>query len=187
MRSARRALHFQRMKGRHFVATPAAYIAKLDEPRRTEIATIDAFIRKTVPKLPAFICHGMLAYGPVHYRYASGREGDWFRIGLASHARYISLYVCACNEKGCLAEQAKAELPKASIGRSCIRFKRWSDVDPNVIEVLLKEAAALPAEAYISTGETKSSSKKKTTPRSRRDAEKKPTKVLKKSAKKPGR
>lgn len=172
------------MKGQHFVATPAEYIAKLEEPRRTEIATIDAFIRKTVPKLTPFIGYGMLAYGPVHYRYASGREGDWFRIGLASNARYISLYVCACNEKGCLAEQAKAELPKASIGRSCIRFKRWADLDPAVISRLLKTAAAMPADAFIHTREkpaSAGSTKKKAAAKSPRRLAKK---AVKQSAKK---
>lgn len=79
------------MKGQRKVSSPAEYIAKLAEPRKTEIASLDELIRKTAPKLEPFIHSGMLAYGPWHYKYASGREGDWFRIGVASNKNYVSL------------------------------------------------------------------------------------------------
>lgn len=129
------------MAGSLNVATPAEYIAKLSEPRRSEIAAIDAFIRKTVPKLKPFIGMGMLGYGPIHYKYASGREGDAAKVGLASNKQYISLYLCATNDKGYVAEQYKARLPKASIGKCCVRFKRFDDLDRKVVAALLKEAA----------------------------------------------
>ena len=60
----------------------------------------------------------MLAYGPWHYKYASGREGDWFRIGVASDKNYISLYICASDGDGYVAERYKAALPKANIGKA---------------------------------------------------------------------
>jgi hypothetical protein len=43
---------------------------------------------------------GIVGYRPFHYRYASGREGDTFKIGLASRAGYIALYACAADERG---------------------------------------------------------------------------------------
>lgn len=130
-----------KMAGSKDVKTPEQYIASLDEPRKSEIATIDAFIRKTVPKLEPFIGSGMLAYGPLHYKNRSGKDVDWFRIGLASNKNYISIYACAVADGAYVAEQFKAQLPKASIGKSCIRFKRWSDLDPKVMTNLLKATA----------------------------------------------
>jgi hypothetical protein len=47
----------------------------------------------------------MLAYGRWHYEYATGREGDWFRIGMASNKNYISLYISAGDKCGYIAEQ----------------------------------------------------------------------------------
>ena len=135
------------MKGQLKVSTPAEYIAKLDEPRKTEIAAIDALIRKAAPKLEPFIHSGMLAYGPWHYKYASGREGDWFRIGLASNKNYISLYVCAGDDSGYIAERHKKALPKASIGRSCVRFKRLGDLDLAALKKLIREGALSPAKS----------------------------------------
>jgi uncharacterized protein DUF1801 len=87
----------------------------------------------------------MLAYGRYHYRYASGREGDWFRIGLASQKRYISLYVTAANGERYVAETYKDRLPKAGIGKSCVRFKRLEDLDRSALESLIREGACAAA------------------------------------------
>jgi len=135
------------MKGQLKVSTPAEYIAKLKEPRRAEVAALDALIRKTAPRLKPFIHGGMLGYGPFHYKYASGREGDSFRIGVASNANYISLYICASDGKEYVAERYKKALPKANIGRSCVRFKRLGDLDPGALKKLIREGAARPATA----------------------------------------
>ena len=130
------------MKGQLDVATPEEYIAALDEPRRGEVARLDRLIRETVPELEPHIRSGMIGYGPFHYRYASGREGDWFRVGLASNKKYISLYACAADERGYVAERYRDRLPKASIGKSCVRFKRVDDLDEGALRELLRETAA---------------------------------------------
>jgi hypothetical protein len=129
------------MKGQLKVSTPAEYIEKLDEPRKTEIAALDALIRKTAPKLEPFIYSGMLGYGPWHYKYESGREGDGCRIALASNQNYISLYVSCTDDKGYVAECYKEALPKAKIGKSCVRFKRLSDLDQTALKKLIGEGA----------------------------------------------
>ncbi len=128
------------MKGQSTTArSPEEYLAELEEPRRSDLVELDALVRKTAPKLKRFLHSGMLAYGPFHYRYASGREGDWFKIGIASNARYISLYACAADERGYVAERFKKQLPKASIGKSCVRFKKLADLDLEVLKQLIKE------------------------------------------------
>lgn len=123
--------------------TPTEYIAHLDEPRKTDIHTLHELIKKTVPKLTPFMQSGMIGYGKYHYKYASGREGDWAIIALASQKNYISLYVCASDGKHYLAETYKDTLPHASIGKSCIRFKKLSDIDISVIKTLLQEGERL--------------------------------------------
>jgi hypothetical protein len=128
-----------KMTGSLKVSTPEAYIAKLAEPRRSDIASLHRLIRKTVPRLEPYIASGMLAYGPFHYRYASGREGDWFRIGVASNKNYISLYACGADDKGYVAERYRLRLPKANIGKSCVRFKKLADLDLTALRALLKE------------------------------------------------
>lgn len=133
------------MKGQLKASTPAEYIAQLAEPRKGEVAALDGLIRKLAPELEPFIHIGILAYGPCHYKYASGREGDWFRVGVASNQNYISLYVSGGEEDGSIAERYKKALPKAKIGRSCVRFKRLSDVDQTALEKMIREGVRAAA------------------------------------------
>lgn len=121
--------------------TPEEYIEALEEPRRSQIRQLDRLIRETAPDLEPHLQSGMLAYGRYHYRYPSGREGDWFRIGLASQKRYISLYVTASDGVRYLAETYRDRLPTADIGRSCVRFRKPDDVDLDALRALIREAA----------------------------------------------
>jgi len=122
------------MKGQLKAKTAAEYLAQLKEPRKSDIRALDAMIRKTT-RLEPFIQMGILAYGPYRYKYASGREGDWFRIGVASNASYISLYV------GGGAERHAAAMPKAKIGKCCVRFKKLSDLDQAALKKVIRQGA----------------------------------------------
>jgi len=135
------------MKGQLKASTPAEYLAQLEEPRKSDVARLDQLIRKHAPKLKPFIHSGMLAYGPFHYKYESGREGDWFRIGIASNASYISMYLGGGDGEGSFAEKFKEALPKAKIGRGCVRFKRLGDLDEASLQKMIRDVAAVAAKA----------------------------------------
>ena len=123
--------------------TPEEYIAKIAEPRKSEIIKLDQIIRQSVPDLKPYIISGMIGYGSYHYKYASGREGDWCIIALASKKNYISVYICASDQSGYVAEKHKADFPKASIGKSCIRFKKLADIDLDLLATVIKKGAKL--------------------------------------------
>lgn len=117
--------------------TPEEYLNSLEDKRKKDVIQLHELIIKTVPKLKPFMIVGMIGYGKFNYKYASGREGDWAIIALASQKNYISLYGCASDGKEYIAEKYKSKLPKANIGRSCIRFKKIEDVDLDIIKEIL--------------------------------------------------
>lgn len=125
-------------------ATPAEYIAQLDEPRRSAIQTIHAMITKALPKLKPTIQYGMIGYGTYMLKYAGGREGEAPVIALASQSSYISVYGCGAGD---LAE-LKKQLPKANCGKGCIRFKKFEDVDLKVLEKIVKASAAAKQKSF---------------------------------------
>ena len=131
------------MKGQLDVTTPAEYIAAVDDARRADIAALDALIRTHAPDLEPVIMGGMLGYGPFHYRYASGREGEACKLSVASNASYISLYCFATDEDGYVAERYVDRLPKASIGKTCVRFKKLADLDEEALAALVEETATM--------------------------------------------
>jgi hypothetical protein len=124
------------------VRTPEEYIATLPEPRRDEVRVLHELIRREAPDLQPHMRSGIVGYGTYHYRYDSGREGDWFVVGLASRRAYVSLYVSASNGDRYLAETYRDRLPKADIGRGCVRIKRLTDVDLATVAELVRAAAA---------------------------------------------
>ena len=131
------------MKGQLNVKTPAEYIASVDDKRRPDIAALDALIRKHAPTLEPVIMGGMLGYGPFHYRYASGREGDACKLSIANNVSHISLYCFAADEKGYVAGRYAERLPKAKIGKSCVQFKKLADLDEKALVALIKETARM--------------------------------------------
>lgn len=131
------------MQGKSKAKTHAAYIAAIeDEDRRRDIRRLHRLVRKLAPELKPTMEFGMLGYGTYHYKYKSGREGDWVKLGIANNKRYISLYCCGTVDGAYVAEGFKKRLPKADIGKSCVRFKRLSDLDPSALEDLIRSTAS---------------------------------------------
>lgn len=121
--------------------TPEEYIDLIQDPeRKVEIIKIDELIKKTVPDLKPFILAGMIGYGSFPYRGAGGKMGVWSLIALASQKNYISVYICSIDGGEYIAEKFKDKLPKANIGKSCIRFKRTADIDLEVLKEIIKRA-----------------------------------------------
>jgi len=133
--------------------TPEEYIAMVPEPRRQELEELHVLIHNIVPKLEPCILSGMIGYGSYHYHYASGREGDWSLIALASQKNYFSIYVCAEEKGKYLVEMYKDKLPKASIGKSCIRFKKLGDIDLSVLTEIFKKAEKLGGVGQVGDAE----------------------------------
>jgi len=125
------------------IKTPAQYIAQVPADRRVAIQALYDAIHAAVPRLEPVVVYGMLGFGPYHYKYESGREGDSAIICLASQKNYISLYLMASEDGGYLAEKNRDRLGKVSVGKCCIRFKKLEDLNLKVALQLVRKAAQL--------------------------------------------
>lgn len=125
--------------------TLAEFLAALPADRRDTMTVVHKAIRKAVPKLAPLIMSGMggplIAYGKYRYKSASGREGDWFIIGLASGKTGYALHICVGGKGGYLVEKNAAKLGNVKTGRSCINFKKLEDLNLAAAMGLVKEAA----------------------------------------------
>jgi uncharacterized protein YdhG (YjbR/CyaY superfamily) len=140
-------LLLQTMHGKTHATTHEEYIARVEDKRPNGIQRLHDLVREVAPELEPTIEFGILGYGTLHYRYASGREGDWMRIRIANNKQYISLYCCVADYQGCVAEQFRERLPEANIGKSRVRFKRLTDLDEEVVRELIRAAAAASTHA----------------------------------------
>lgn len=77
----------------------------------------------------------MIGFGQTHYKYASGREGDWFQIGFSPRKQNLTLYVMTGYAEY---EDLLAKLGKHKTGVSCLYLKRLDEVDEKVLREILE-------------------------------------------------
>ena len=133
------------MKAPQSAPSVEEFIATLPEPRRSQIQEIFDFMRAIAPEKEVWIIKNMIGFGRYTYRSKSGCSGEWFDLGIGSNKSSISIYAIGHDEHGMIAEQYRDKLPKADIGKSCIRFKNFSDLDHQVLNELLRKSLACPS------------------------------------------
>ena len=106
------------MYGNSKAKTHEKYIAEVGESRREDVQRLHDLIREVAPGLEPTM-----------------------EFGIANDKQYISLYCCSADERGYVAERYRERLPKANIGKSCVRFKRLSDLDDATLRELIRETA----------------------------------------------
>ena len=86
---------------------------------------------------------GMVGFGTYSYAYASGRTGDWMRLGYAARKTALTLYLCNGGMERF--DSFLSQLGKHTTGMGCLYLKKLSDVDPVVLEALLRAAWDMPS------------------------------------------
>ena len=120
--------------------TVSAYLAALPEAQRSDAQRLHKLIRKTAPSLKLFVGFGGIGYGPLHVRYTSGREVDWFVVGLAGRKRGLALHVMLPADGSPMPEIRKDRFPKGDVGKSCFRFRKLDDLDERAVVAPVRAA-----------------------------------------------
>ncbi len=87
----------------------------------------------------------IVGFGNYHYKYASGREGDYLRTGFANRKNALTLYIMAGFDTY---PDLMAKLGKFKTGKSCLYIKALADVDTDVLRRLVKESLDFMAQTY---------------------------------------
>ena len=64
-----------------------------DEAIRKDCREIAKMMRRATGKNPKMWGTSIVGFGEYHYKYKSGREGDWMRIGFATRKQSLPLYI----------------------------------------------------------------------------------------------
>lgn len=79
----------------------------------------------------------IVGFGTYHYKYASGREGDWPVTGFSPRKKDLTLYIMMGFEKY---PDLMDQLGKYKTGKSCLYVKRLSDIHVPTLKKLIKES-----------------------------------------------
>ena len=75
-------------------ASVAAFLRTVtDEEKRRDCRTVMAIMRRATGAPPRMWGPSIVGFGSYHYRYASGREGDFFLAGFSPRKQDLTLYV----------------------------------------------------------------------------------------------
>lgn len=111
-----------------------AFLASLTDQRRLdESRTLIAMLRRVSGHEPVLWGPSMIGFDQYHYRYASGHEGDTFKVGFSPRKAKLSLYGIG-RSQGHL--ERLARLGKHSLAVGCVYVNRLTDIDLDVLEDL---------------------------------------------------
>ena len=127
------------LKTKKTTASAAAYIAAIpDLQMRSDAKVLAKIMQKATGARPVMWGSSMVGFGNIHYTYASGREGEWMKIGFAPRKGMLSLYLMCDLTEG---SELLKKLGKHKRGVGCLYVKRLSDVDMGVLTKLINYAA----------------------------------------------
>ena len=108
-----------------------------DEERRKDCRTVAKIMQSATGAKPKMWGPSIVGFGDHHYKYASGRELDWFLAGFSPRKRDLTLYIMPGFDRYA---DLMASLGKHSTGKSCLYVKRLADIDTKVLEKLVTES-----------------------------------------------
>jgi len=104
------------------------------ERKRQDAEALDALFRRVTGFQPRMWGPTIVGYGQYHYRYATGREGDFLATGFSPRKASMSIYIMpGYGDFGDLL----ARLGKHKTGKSCLYVNKLADVDLSVLEELI--------------------------------------------------
>jgi DNA-dependent RNA polymerase auxiliary subunit epsilon len=88
----------------------------------------------------------IIGFGSYHYKYDSGREGDFLIIGFSPRKNSISLYFsCDVNNQH---RDLLSDFGKYKTGKSCVYINKLSDINVDVLKELAKKSMEFTLQKY---------------------------------------
>lgn len=129
--------------------SPADFIASVEHPgRRADAQVLLEMMTRITGEAPRMWGPAIIGFGEYHYRYDSGREGDFMRTGFSPRKANMVVYILpGYTDFSAILDR----LGKHKLGKSCLYINKLSDVDLDVLEELIRAGLADMAAKYPET------------------------------------
>ena len=125
------------------------YIASQPEPKRSEMQELHRLTLQVLPACKLWFLDGKnsenktvsnpnIGYGSHDIKYADGTTREFYQIGLSANKTGISVYIIGIEDKAYLAQTFGKKLGKASVTGYCIKFKKLSEINIDVLEAAIR-------------------------------------------------
>lgn len=127
-------------------ASVTGFIKSIDDPQtRADVRKIATMMRRATGKRARMWGNSIVGYGTYHYRYDSGREGDFMLTGFSPRKQALSVYILAGFDRF---EPLMQKLGKYKTGKSCLYINQLADVDEAVLEQLINASVQYMRDNY---------------------------------------
>ncbi|MCB9300770.1 MAG: DUF1801 domain-containing protein [Lewinellaceae bacterium] len=116
-----------------------------DEKKRQDAYAILELMKEVSGEPPKMWGPSIVGFGAYHYKYDSGREGDWFLTGFSPRKQNLTLYIMAGFSRY---DDLMGRLGKYKTGKSCLYIKKLEDVDQGVLKELVEESVGYMRARY---------------------------------------
>ena len=114
-----------------------------DKRKRADGFALLDLMRDITGDEPAMWGTSIVGFGSYRYKYASGREGEWFVTGFSPRKQNLTLYIMSGFDNY---DSLLSGLGKYKTGKSCLYINKLDDVDQATLRVLIEQSVAHMAE-----------------------------------------
>jgi len=115
-----------------------AYLDSIDdEQKRRASYTVLALMEEVTGEPAKMWGDSIVGFGAYRYKYASGREGEWFLTGFAPRKRNLTLYIMSGFDQY---DALLADLGTYKTGKSCLYINKIEDIDLDVLRDLVDQS-----------------------------------------------
>ncbi len=133
-------------KTRRNKADVFAFLAGVENSTRREDCRVVVRIMEEITGEPPTMWGGsIIGFGSYRYKYASGREGDWFLTGVSPRKQNLTVYIMPGFSEY---DDLMANLGKHKTGKSCLYINKLDDVHLPTLKKLIRLSAARIAKRY---------------------------------------
>ena len=123
-----------------------AFINAVEDPQKRRDCKELVKLMKKVTGHPAKMWGpSIVGFGNYHYKYESGREGDFLQVGFSPRKQALTIYIMAGFKRY---EELMKKLGRFTTGKSCLYVKKLEDIDMKVLEKLVAESVAFIKKKY---------------------------------------
>ncbi|MFQ5550608.1 MAG: DUF1801 domain-containing protein [Gemmatimonadales bacterium] len=127
------------LKTKPTAASVTAFLNGIEDvQRKKDCKTVQRIMKRATGKRAKMWGDSIVGFGSYHYKYESGREGDWFLTGFSPRKQALTLYIMAGFKRY---EALMRKLGKYKTGGSCLYVKHLDDIDLDVLEDLVRLSA----------------------------------------------
>lgn len=108
-----------------------------DEQKRQDCFALQELMQQITGMEPKMWGDSIVGFGTYHYKYATGREGDWFIAGFSPRKQNVTLYIMAGFDQY---DKLLQRLGKHKTGKSCLYIKQLADIDIVTLRELIQQS-----------------------------------------------